>query len=94
MSENTVTRFPISTWKRIRNQRGQRTVNCEVSGRYLVYEKGHQTGTEMGICVAVNVMTDSNESDKPDRKICYLYLRLDELQRLVEQIKEDAAVDE
>lgn len=85
-----VTRFPVSTWTRIRNQRGKRTVNCEISGRYLKYGEGHQTSTEMGVCIPVDVMTDGNDSDTPDRKICELYLRLDELKELVRLAEEDA----
>lgn len=84
-----VTRFPVSTWKRIKNQRGQRTVNCEISGRYLRYATGHDTGTAMGVVVPIDVMTDGNDSETPDRKICELYLPLDELKKLVRLVEED-----
>jgi hypothetical protein len=85
-----VTRFPVSTWNRIKNKRGKRTVNCEISGRYLTYGEGHDTGTNMGVLISVDVMTDGNDSDTPDRKICELVLPLNELKELVRLAEQDA----
>lgn len=84
-----VTRFPVSAWNRIKNRRGKRTVNCEISGRYLKYGTGHDTGTKMGVLVSVDVMTDGNDRDTLDRKICELVLPLDELKELIRLSESD-----
>lgn len=84
-----VTRFPISGWERIKNRRGKRTVNCEISSRYLKYGQAHDSGTVSGVLVAVDVMTDNGEEEKPDRKICELVLSLGELKELVNKVESD-----
>lgn len=84
-----VTRFPVSTWTRIKNQRGKRTVNCEISGRYLKYGTGYDTGTAQGVWLHMDVMTDGNDSDTPDRKICELVLPLNELKEMIRLAESD-----
>jgi len=84
-----VKRFPVSTWTRIKNQRGKRTVNCEISGRYLKYGTGHDTGTEQGVWLHMDVMADGNDNDTPDRKICELVLPLNELKEMIRLAEDD-----
>ena len=84
-----VTRWPISTWKRIKNRRGQRTLNCQISDRYIAYGKAHDSDIEEGALVMVNVMTDRSFDDRPDHKLCELALSLNELKAMVATMEND-----
>ena len=86
---SNVTKWPISTWKRIKNRRGQRVVNCQVSERYITFERASDSGTKEGVMALVNVMTDRSFDEKADRKLCELVLTLDELKAMVATMEKD-----
>jgi hypothetical protein len=98
MNENdNISKFPVSTWQRILNRRGKRTVNCIVSGRYLRYDDLGPSSIgyfparlKIGTPVTIDVMTDS-DTEKEPRKICELTLTLEELKDMVSRLEKDIA---
>ena len=78
-----ITKFPINTWERIRNQRGKGSVSCEVSGRWLRFSEKNEK-QDFGTPVWLDVMTDAAEGD---RKLCQLCVTVEELERVLEHIK-------
>ena len=92
---DSIHRFPVSTWKRIWNQRGKRVVNCIVSGRYLRFGKVGKPSAgyfpdhgKVGTPVVLDVMTDT-DSDAPDRKLCEMIVTLEELEAIVDLLKRE-----
>ena len=94
MSDN-ISRFPVSKWQRILNRRGNRSVNCVVSGRYWRY--GHlgpaATGyfpdpQQLGTPVILEIMS-SNDPDDKDRKICEMIVTLEELKQMVAILEQE-----
>lgn len=83
-----ITRFPKSTWERIKNRRGQAAANCIVSGRYLRFGKVVNTGMKDGFVVAIDVLTDT-DSELPDRKLCELVVPISELQKVLERVEKE-----
>lgn len=80
-----VTRFPVNSWKRMLNRRGQRTVNCIVSERYLKY--GTPGGPmEVGTPVEVEVLSE-NERTNFTKTLCRMNVTLEELEKMVETLK-------
>lgn len=86
---SNVTKWPISTWKRIKNRRGTRVLNCQISDRYVTFGTASDSGMEEGALVMVNVMTDRSYDDKKDRKLCEMALSLNELKAMVEVMEKD-----
>ena len=86
---SNVTKWPISTWKRIKNRRGRRVLNCQISDRYITFGEASDSGMEEGALVMVNVMTDRSFDEKPDRKLCELALSLNELKAMVAAMEND-----
>ena len=78
-------RFELEAEKR----RGKRTVTCQVSDRYLRYERTDPKGTGFGNPVVINVMTDRGYDDKPDRKLCEMVVSLEDLEVMVAQLRAD-----
>jgi hypothetical protein len=92
MSKN-VTRFPMSTWQRIRNRRGKMAVSCIVSDRWLRFHSLYRDGIEMGTPIALDVVTNSHGHDGNPRKICSLIVTVEELRALVAEIDLQLATD-
>ncbi|UWP88377.1 hypothetical protein [Aliiroseovarius crassostreae] len=85
-----VTRFPRTTWDRIRNRRGRKAVNCIVSGRYLAIHGVDNCIVDGGHPVSLNVMTDT-DPDQKDRNMCEMIVTLEELERVVSILREELA---
>jgi hypothetical protein len=87
--DDSILRFPIKTWRRIRNQRGKRSVSCHVTDRWLKFDetaKKMDLGNgESGTLVRVLVMTDA--SGESSRRICELCITLEELQSAAGNIR-------
>jgi predicted DNA-binding protein (UPF0251 family) len=83
-----VTRFPKSTWDRIRNRRGRKAVNCIVSGRYLAIHGVDNCIVDGSHPVSLNVMTDTGEKD---RNICEMIVTLEELEAVVALLRKELA---
>jgi hypothetical protein len=87
--DNSIVRFPIKTWRRIRNRRGKRSVSCHVTDRWLTFDetaKKNDLGNgEVGTVFFVHVMTDA--SGDSSRKICELCITLEDLQKAVGNIR-------
>ena len=80
-----VVKFPIKSWQRTANARGKFSVSCIVSDRWLRFsDTSHKM--ELGTGVWVEVMTDAGGEEK---KLCSLAITLEELQRALENIKDD-----
>ena len=79
-----VTRFPVTTWQRIKNQRGKRAVSCIVSERWLEFSENSDRIPD-GEAFWVNVMT-MDKHDKP-RKICELAITKEELLVALDKVK-------
>jgi hypothetical protein len=79
-----ISRFPVTTWQRIKNRRGKRSVSCEVSGRWLSFsEKADDVRGEPW--VFVDVMTE--KEDGSAHKICELCIPLNQLAEAVSNIE-------
>lgn len=78
-----VTRFPVSEWQRMLNRRGEMSVSCHVSMRWLKFDK---TGAQLreGPMVMMHVMTDAGDET---RTICEFCVPLDELKAVIEKIE-------
>jgi hypothetical protein len=87
--DDSILRFPIKTWRRIRNRRGKRSVSCYVSDRWLKFvdtaKKVDLGNGEAGTLVFVHVMT--NASGESSRRVCELCITLEELQSAVNNIR-------
>ena len=90
MSENRISRFPVSTWQRIKNHRGKDSTSCFVSSRWVRFgpPASHVGGT---VVVAADIMT---ETDAGDRKLCEFYFDLNELEAIVHHLKSNAVSGE
>lgn len=78
----------FTSWEiREKQKRGKRTVTCQVSGRYLKYEKTDPNEIGFGFPVVMYVMTDGFE--KRDKKLCELVFSLEDLEVMVAQLKAD-----
>lgn len=84
MSDDNITRFPISAYQRRRNMQGPLHVECYVSGRWLQFgETSSPAGG--GDIVWLDVMTQ--DEDKPAHKICSLAITVQNLKHALEAIK-------
>jgi hypothetical protein len=88
MTDETIVRFPVKTWQRIKNRRGKHSVSCMVTDRWLRFDKkatkvdfGIQTGT----AVFVDVMTDT--SGEP-RKVCQVCITLEDLREVLKRYEQ------
>jgi hypothetical protein len=86
-----ITKFPKSTWTRIKNRRGNSAVNCIVSGRYLKFGNVSDSLTEDGFVITVTVMTDT-DNEKPDRKMCDLIVPVSELRKMIARSEDEIAI--
>ena len=93
-----VTRFPVSTWQRIWNRRGERAVSCIVSGRWLRFGEvataatGYLPGSKIGTPIDLDVMTDQYDGDEgAARKICTLVVTYEELKAVVQKFEAEIA---
>lgn len=76
-------------WEReAKSRRGERTVSCQVSERYLSYDRTDAREISFGHPVVLRVMKD-NYGDKPDRTLCELILSLEDLEVMVAQLRAD-----
>ncbi|WP_031269016.1 MULTISPECIES: hypothetical protein [unclassified Labrenzia] len=96
--DNNVARFPVSTWKRIWNRRGKRTINCIVSDRYLRYGDLAPSSAgyfpdqlKIGTPVTIDVMSDNAPDEREPRKLCQLIVTVEELREMVAQLDKDLA---
>ncbi len=81
-----VVKFPIKGWQRTANRRGKLSASCIVSDRWLRFaETSHKM--PIGSAVWVDVMTDASGEEK----ICSLAITVEELQRVLANIKDDGA---
>ena len=67
-------------------RRGQRTVSCQVSDRYLRYSRTDPKEIGFGYPVVLHVMKD-NYGEKPDRNMCELVVSLEDLEVMVAQLR-------
>ncbi len=88
--KNNITKIPISTWQRILNSRGKRTVNCMVTGRYFKYGTANKKNLSIGTPVSLDIMTDTG-SDRPDQKICTMMVTIEQLRMMLETLEEDVS---
>lgn len=83
-----VIRFPVQSWKRVKNRRGKRGVSCMVTDRWLRLptEARRVDFGDGKPCTAlvVDVMTDTSGEA---RKLCELVITLEELQTAVSNIR-------
>jgi hypothetical protein len=90
-----MTRFPVSTWQRMLNRQGARSVNCGVTGRFLRF--GRPRGNveyapnRSGIAVEIAVMAPLENPDSDSRKICHLIVSLDQLKAMVATLEAEAS---
>lgn len=71
----SISKFPISSWKRVRNRRGKLSVSCIVSDRWLSFQPPHHTKLDVGTPVTVDVMTDGD--DGKSKKLCQLIVTIE-----------------
>lgn len=67
-----------------------RAVPCQVSSRYLRFDKADSRELGFGYPVSVDVMSN-NYGDKPDRKLCELVFSLEDLEAMVAQLRDDVS---
>lgn len=88
MTDDKIIRFPAKTAKRIRNRRGQHSVSCNVSDRWLSISKTARKidfGSGLaGTAVFINVMTDASGVS---RKMCELCITLEDLAKALQAVK-------
>tara|TARA_R110000868_G_scaffold9738_6_gene47924 strand:+ start:660 stop:941 length:282 start_codon:yes stop_codon:yes gene_type:complete len=90
MAADEITRFPISHRERINNRRGPRAVSCEVTDRWLRFNKASRMNDGRSL-VFVDVMTDS--ADDVQRKLCEVCLDMDQLIELASKIRDEESSD-
>lgn len=86
-----IRKFPITSWRRIQNRRGKRSVSCVVSERWLRLEEPHHQELNVGTPISLDVLTDTYDEDgnlKP-KKLCTLIVTVEQLRNLVDQIDDD-----
>lgn len=80
----SIEKFPVSSWKRVRNRRGRLSVSCVVSDRWLSFERPHDKRFNIGTPIKVDVMTDVSENGP--RKLCQLIVTVEQLKDLMAEI--------
>ena len=83
--DGMILRFPVSSWKRLQNQRGKRAVSCIVSDSWLQFGEPHHENLNIGTPISLDVMTDAVDDRKP-RKLCNLIVTVEQLKALVELV--------
>lgn len=78
-----VTRIPITHKQRDINLHGPGYVPCEITGRYLQFDKNYCKDNNL---VFVDVMTVDTASDDP-RKLCQLCLDIELLKKVIDEIQ-------
>ena len=73
---------PMTTWDEVKRRRGDRTVHCLVTERYLRYAVASPWAVGDGHPLAIDVMVDRHGAGK-DRKICELILPVEEIEAMV-----------
>ena len=80
----------VTDWEQIKRCRGDRTVHCIVSERYLRFGVAHHSAFEDGHPLTVDVMLDRH-GEGADRKLCELVLPVEELEAMVRRAWSDIA---
>jgi hypothetical protein len=80
----------VAGWEEIKRRRGDRTVHCIVSERYLRYAVASPNTVGDGHPLAVDVMVDRHGQGK-DRKLCELILPVEEIEAMVRRAWSDVA---
>ncbi len=80
----------VTRWEQIKRRRGDRTVHCIVSERYLRFGVAHHSAFEDGHPLTVDVMLDRH-GEGADRKLCELVVPVEELEAMVRRAWSDIA---
>ena len=83
----------VINWEQIKRRRGDRTVHCIVSERYLRFGVAHHSAFEDGHPLTVDVMLDRHGAGD-DRKLYELVLPVEELEAIVRRAWTDVAAAE
>ena len=83
----------VTDWEQIKRRRGDRTVHCIVSERYLRFGVAHRSAFGDGHPLTVDVMLDRH-GEGNDRKLCELVLPVEEIEVMVRRPWSDVAVSE
>jgi hypothetical protein len=84
MTKNKITKFPITERQRIRNIQGGYAVPCEVSERWLSFDRTSANLKE-GEFIGIDVMT-MGENYKA-KKLCSLIVTKENLMHVISKIK-------
>ena len=87
-----IRKFPITSWRRMQNRRGKRSVSCIVSNRWLHFGEPSQQLFNSGTPISLDVMTETeDENGKLEtKKLCTLIVTVKQLQKLMNEIGDGA----
>ena len=79
MTENKIKKFPITERQRIKNIQGNLAVPCEVSERWITFDRSSSGGF-----IGIDVMT-MRENYK-SKKLCSLIIKIENLMEVISKI--------
>ena len=87
-----VRKFPITSWRRIQNRHGKRSVSCIVSDRWLRFGEPAQQSLNMGTPICLDVMTETEDENGKleSKKLCTLTVTVEQLKKLIDEIGDGA----
>ncbi len=88
-----IRKFPITSWDRIQNSRGKRSVSCIISNRWLRFGEPEQQPINIGTPIWLDVMTETEEENGntlEPKKLCTLCVTVEQLQKLLDEIEDGA----
>jgi len=84
MTKDNIKKFPITEYQRIRNMQGEFSVPCEISGRWISFDRT-STKLQEGDFISLNIMTMA-ENDKP-KKLCSLIITRENIMEVISKIE-------
>ena len=85
--DNNVTRFPMTVRKRRANKRGVRVIECSVSGRLLAFDETATLVGNEGTLVRIQVFPMPDGDESLGRRLCEMYLSIEDLTKALEAVK-------
>lgn len=88
MPSDKVTKFPLPHSQRIKNKYGKHAALCEITGRWLNFDKVAHVGFDGKEWFFVDVMTQPEDNIPENaKKITQLYLSREDLERVLNNIE-------
>ncbi len=87
-----IRKFPITSWTRVQNRHGKRSVSCAISNRWLRFGEPSQQSHYFGTPIWLDVMTDTEDENGKlkSKKLCTLCVTVEQLQKLMDEVGDGA----